>query len=60
MKSYEKIRQLREKNKWSQEYMATQLGLSANGYAKIERGETRLTNHSTTGTNCRYFSVGCI
>lgn len=43
MKSYDKIRQLREKHKWSQEDMANQLGLSPNGYAKIERGETRLT-----------------
>lgn len=43
MKSHEKIRQKREEKKWSQEYMATQLGLSPNGYAKIERGETKLT-----------------
>lgn len=43
MKSYERIRQLREEHKWSQEEMANQLGLSPNGYAKIERGETRLT-----------------
>lgn len=43
MKTYEKIRQLREEKKWSQEYMASRLGLSPNGYAKIERGETRLT-----------------
>lgn len=43
MDAYEKIRQLREEKKWSQEELATQLGLSTNGYAKIERGETRLT-----------------
>lgn len=43
MKTHEKIREKREEKKWSQEYMATQLGLSPNGYAKIERGETRLT-----------------
>lgn len=43
MKSYEKIRQLREQKKWSQEQLASKLGLSPNGYAKIERGETRLT-----------------
>lgn len=43
MKSYEKIRQLRESKKWSQEELASKLGLSPNGYAKIERGETRLT-----------------
>lgn len=43
MKSYEKIRQLREAKQWSQEQLANKLGLSPNGYAKIERGETRLT-----------------
>lgn len=42
MKIYEKIRALREEKKWSQEEFAAKLGLSANGYAKIERGETRL------------------
>lgn len=43
MKSYEKVRQLREERQWTQEQMASFLGLSPNGYAKIERGETRLT-----------------
>lgn len=42
MKIYEKIRALREERQWSQEELAARLGLSANGYAKIERGETRL------------------
>ena len=41
-KIYEKIRALREERQWSQEELAAKLGLSANGYAKIERGETRL------------------
>ena len=41
-KIYEKIRALREEWQWSQEELAAKLGLSANGYAKIERGETRL------------------
>ena len=42
MKTYEKIRLLRELNHWSQEEMTSKLELSPNGYAKIERGETRL------------------
>jgi DNA-binding protein len=41
-KVYDKIRALREERQWSQEELAAKLGLSANGYAKIERGETRL------------------
>ena len=43
MKSHEKIRKIREEKKWSQEELANKLGLSTNGYAKIERGGTRLT-----------------
>ncbi|WP_314342536.1 helix-turn-helix transcriptional regulator [Simonsiella muelleri] len=43
MKSHEKIRKIREEKKWSQEELANKLVLSTNGYAKIERGETRLT-----------------
>lgn len=42
MKVNEKIRSLRESKNWSQEEMANKLGMSTNGYAKIERGETRL------------------
>ena len=42
MKTYEKIRLMREMNQWSQEEVAYNLNLSTNGYAKIERGETRL------------------
>ena len=38
----DKIRMLREFNHWSQEEMAERLGMSHNGYAKIERGETKL------------------
>lgn len=34
------IRLLREKKNWSQEQMAEHLGMSTNGYAKIERGES--------------------
>ncbi len=42
MKVHEKIREIRDKKRWSQEEMATRLNMSAGGYAKIERGETRL------------------
>lgn len=43
MKVNDKIRFLREKQGWSQEYMSEKLNMSTNGYSKIERGETRLT-----------------
>lgn len=42
MKPNEKIRELRESLNWSQEKMAEMLNLTGNGYAKIERGETKL------------------
>lgn len=42
MKSYEKIRAFREKRDLTQEEMAVKLNMSTTGYAKIERGETRL------------------
>ncbi|AZI14123.1 helix-turn-helix domain-containing protein [Avibacterium paragallinarum] len=38
----EKIRKLREAKDWSQEQMADRMHMSLNGYAKIERGETKL------------------
>lgn len=38
----EKIRLFREDNQLSQEDMATKLNMSTKGYAKIERGETRV------------------
>ena len=41
MPLHDNIRKFREQKQWSQEYMAEQLGLSKNGYAKIERGERR-------------------
>lgn len=43
MKTNEKIRQLRELHEFSQEEMAEKAKMSPSGYAKIERGETRLT-----------------
>ncbi len=42
MKVNDKIRLVRETKNWSQEEMAGKLSMSTNGYAKIERGETRL------------------
>ena len=42
MEINEKVRSLREINQLSQEEMAAKLGMSTNGYAKIERGERRL------------------
>lgn len=41
MKTNEKIRQLRESHQWTQEEMAAKLSMSTQGYAKIERGDTR-------------------
>lgn len=41
MKTNEKIRQLREARQWTQEEMASKLAMSTQGYAKIERGDTR-------------------
>ncbi|AZI14015.1 XRE family transcriptional regulator [Avibacterium paragallinarum] len=43
MKVNEKIRFLRESKNWSQEEMASKLGMSTRGYSKIERGESNLT-----------------
>jgi transcriptional regulator with XRE-family HTH domain len=40
MKINEKIRLMRQLKEFSQEEMAEKLGLSLNGYANIERGET--------------------
>ncbi len=41
MALHDNIRQLRELNNWSQEEMAEQINMSKNGYAKIERGESK-------------------
>ncbi|MDU4459507.1 MAG: helix-turn-helix domain-containing protein [Haemophilus parainfluenzae] len=38
----EKIRKIREAKDWSQEQMAEKLNMSLNGYAKIERGESKI------------------
>jgi transcriptional regulator with XRE-family HTH domain len=38
-----KIKQIRELKNVSQEFIATQLGLSIRAYSKIETGETQLT-----------------
>lgn len=38
----DKIKNLREMNGWSQEVIAERLNMSKNGYARIERGESKL------------------
>jgi transcriptional regulator with XRE-family HTH domain len=38
-----KIKQLRELKNFTQEHVATQLGLTTRAYSKIEAGETQLT-----------------
>lgn len=38
-----KLKQLRELKNYTQDYMATELGLSTRAYSKIEAGETQLT-----------------
>ena len=38
----EKIRKIREAKVWSQEQMAEKLTMSLTGYAKIERGESKI------------------
>lgn len=42
MKTNNKIKQIREQKNLSQEQIAERLQMSPSGYAKIERGETRL------------------
>jgi transcriptional regulator with XRE-family HTH domain len=42
MQLHEKINFLRNLKGWSREQMAEKLNMSANGYAKIERGETNI------------------
>lgn len=42
MNVQEKIRAMREIKKWSQEEMAEKMAMSPNGYARIERGESKL------------------
>ncbi|MBS9779212.1 MAG: helix-turn-helix transcriptional regulator [Moraxellaceae bacterium] len=43
MKANEKLKQLRELNNWSQEYVSEKINITPSSYAKIERGETGLT-----------------
>lgn len=40
MIDFDTIRELREHHSWTQEEMAEKLGMTRNGYAKIERGES--------------------
>jgi transcriptional regulator with XRE-family HTH domain len=39
----QKIKQIRELKNFTQDYLATQLGLTTRAYSKIETGETQLT-----------------
>ncbi|PIE77931.1 MAG: transcriptional regulator [Candidatus Delongbacteria bacterium] len=43
MKVNDKIKKLREKHNWSQEYVSEKLNIAPSSYARMERGETRLT-----------------
>lgn len=43
MQLQDKIRTLREQRQWTQDDMADKLGMSKNGYGKIERGESRVS-----------------
>ncbi|UOP05523.1 helix-turn-helix domain-containing protein [Conchiformibius kuhniae] len=43
MQISEKIRSLREINQWSQEQMAEKMNLSPTAYARLERGETKMS-----------------
>lgn len=43
MLTRENIKLLRHSRKWSQEYIAEKLGMSANGYGALERGDSRIT-----------------
>ncbi|MGX2950735.1 helix-turn-helix domain-containing protein [Ursidibacter sp. B-7004-1] len=45
MEVIEKIKMRREANHWTQEDMANRLHMSTNNYAKLERGETKLSLH---------------
>ncbi|OOH90902.1 transcriptional regulator [Pasteurellaceae bacterium 15-036681] len=42
MEIYDKVRVMREVRQWSQEEMAEKMGMSVTGYAKIERGQSKL------------------
>ena len=59
MKLNEKLRQLRETNHWSQEEMAERMSMSPSGYAKIERGETKL-NIEKLQTIAQIFNIDIV
>ncbi len=42
MRMHDKIRTMREIHQWSQEDMAEKMNMLLSGYAKLERGETKL------------------
>jgi transcriptional regulator with XRE-family HTH domain len=41
----ENIKRFRDLRKYSQEYMAAQLNINQSSYAKIEKGDTKITVH---------------
>lgn len=43
MTIHENLQSLRKKNNLNQEQMSEKLGMSKNGYGKLERGESRIT-----------------
>ena len=43
MELSEKIKIMRDMNHWTQEDVAEKLGMSTTGYAKIERGQTKVS-----------------
>lgn len=43
MTIHENLQNLRKKNSLNQEQMAEKIGMSKNGYGKLERGESRIT-----------------
>lgn len=43
MTIHENLQKLRKRNSLNQEQMAEKIGMSKNGYGKLERGESRIT-----------------
>ncbi len=56
MQLHEKIKVLRELNKWTQEEMAHRLNMSISGYGSIERGESNV-NFSRLGRIVEAFGM---
>ncbi|SUO93612.1 helix-turn-helix domain-containing protein [Suttonella ornithocola] len=56
MEVTDKVKMMRELRNWSQEEMANRLGMSVNGYAKLERGETQM-NFNRFGQIAKIFGI---